>query len=215
MKRKNENNEKKEIKEKKHFSFSGINIVLVGNEQSKIRSTANTEGLQLNGIVFCLESGRTFSLNGKRFNVIAKCKPENLASIIEEADVILFIDATEDEISHCEKLRKANPDCIAIDFIKTGLSFNQCLDKMESLIKHAKYTISQAKALDQPKSDLFLLGNRLDKDSRINDLPPELADIIIVQNHELNCNFNASLSFFKTIPEEQTVDMSSSLMSNI
>ncbi len=197
-------------KEKKHFSCSGINIVLVGNKQSKFRSTANTEGFQLGLLVFNIAKSRTFRFNGKQFNAIAFCEPEKLASIIEEADVILFIDATEDEISHCEQLREANPDCIAIDLIKTGLSLNECLDKIEFLIKHAK----DSKARDKSKSGLFLLGNRLDKSSVLNDLPPEVADIIIVQNHELkNCNFYASLSFFKTIPEEQTVDMSSSLMS--
>ncbi|MBA2709998.1 MAG: hypothetical protein H0U57_05350 [Tatlockia sp.] len=202
----------KEKIEKKHFVFNGINIVLVGSDQSKIANTANTEGMNLEPMIHCITAGRTFFFNGKRFNVIAKYKEEELDSIIVEADVILYFDVTEDEICHCELLRETNPDCIAISFLQTGLSFNECLNKIEFLIEHAKSSKFQAKVMDYYKSDVFLVGNRTDMHSALYDLPPEVGNII-VRNHLLSCKYN-SLSFFKIIPEELMVDKSSSLSFN-
>ncbi len=179
---------------------------------SEITSTANTENINLDAMVHCLTSSLTFHFNNKRFNVIAKYKPEELDSMIAEADVILYFDATEDEISHCEQIRETNPDCISIDFAQTGLSFDECLNKIEYLIEKAKSSKFQAKAMNYYKSELFLLGNRRDEDSLFYVLPFEVADIIAV-SHVLKCNYT-SLSFFKKMPEEQPVDKSPTLSLN-
>jgi hypothetical protein len=200
--------------EKKHFIFNGINIVFVGNEQSKIAYTVNTEGLtNLKSIVFSLSSGRSFFLNDKRFNAVVKYQPEDLNSIIAEVDVIIYFDASDEEINNCEQLRKTNPDCIAIDLIQTGLSFNECLGKISYLIDHAKSSKLQAKILDKYKSELFLLGTIGDEKSNLQILPPEVAQIIAVE-HILSCNYS-SLSFFKKMPEEQVdIDKSSASLLN-
>lgn len=154
-----------------------INVILIGNAEEKIKfyKECYASCFTLNYFNNPFGSCSAEYSEGK-YNYTITCigshnTPDDNIMLINNANAVIYLNASPDEISETEKMRCQNYTTIAIDFKSINLTALDCLKKIKGL---QQYFISHIDAKFNEKISLISSATFFDAGSIFSCLPKDI-----------------------------------------